>query len=276
MDETIEQSEQNHFEALRLAGPAIAGNAHARRDFLRLLGLGAGAAALAACGESVNKITGTAATAASSVTPATVAGGSVTYDFGRADDLGVLDFAYAAEQLGAAFYQQVTSNSAFGSIFSAGEQQILRDFYGHELSHRDFFTAFFNASGATGTMVHPNFASVTFSNRLSVLQTARAIENTCVFALNNAAGYLHNGTYLALAGKLVSVEARQAAALNDLLNPKAANPGDMANPIFAPNVIDFDYPDTATTPPRTPKQVLQTVVQRVQPLVVETINVQNL
>ena len=118
-------------------------------------------------------------------------------------------------------------------------------------SRRDFFRA---ALGSGGITVTPNFSSVNFGNRSSVLTAAHTFENTCVYALNGSGMYLRNAPYLAVAGKLVSVEARQASALNDLLNPKSGD--------FAPNVFDAGL---------TPQQV----VAIVQPFVVETITVTN-
>ncbi|GJG85330.1 hypothetical protein tb265_05110 [Gemmatimonadetes bacterium T265] len=223
---------------------------HDRRNFFRLAGLGGAAVALAACGVDPTRATAVAGSAAASTAAAT-GGGSVTYDFGLTNDGGILNFAYAMEQLGEAFYANATSNAQFATIFSAGEQRILRDFLGHETAHRDLFKA---ALGAAGIVVTPNFSSVNFADRTSVLTTARTFENTCVAALNGAGPLLHVAANLALAGKLVSVEARQASALNDLLSPKSG--------AFAPS--DFDMGDTP-----------QQVVAIVQPFVVEKINVIN-
>lgn len=250
MDETIERNAgRTEHQLTALAGPALSGDVHARREFLRLAGLGGAAVALAACGVEPSRLTAAGANAAAAT--AAASGGSVTYDFGLTNDVGILNFAYAMEQLGMALYAQVTSNAQFTNIFSAAEQRILRDLLGHETAHRDFFKA---ALGANGITVTPNFSSVNFADRTSVLTTARTFENTCVAALNGAGPLLHNVAYLAIAGKLVSVEARQASALNDLLSPKSG--------AFAPS--DFDMPDTP-----------QQVVSIVQPYVVEKINVIN-
>jgi hypothetical protein len=63
-----------------------------------------------------------------------------------------------------------------------------------------------------------DFSSIDFSSRSSVLGTARAFEDLGVSAYNGAGELLQNADYLLLAGKIVSVEARHAAAIRDLIN----------------------------------------------------------
>src|SRR6201992_284375 len=61
---------------------------------------------------------------------------SGTTDVGSGDT-GILNFAYALEQLEAAFYTQV--NASFYTNASATEKAILSDIMNHEIAHRDFF-----------------------------------------------------------------------------------------------------------------------------------------
>src|ERR1700742_2970445 len=56
-----------------------------------------------------------------------------------AGDPGILNFAYALEQLEAAFYIQV--NASFYTNATDAEKQILSDIMNHEIAHRDFFKA---------------------------------------------------------------------------------------------------------------------------------------
>ncbi|MDQ3021210.1 MAG: ferritin-like domain-containing protein [Bacteroidota bacterium] len=134
-------------------------------------------------------------------------------------DVGVLNYAYALEQLEAAFYIQVTSSFYGGA--TAAEIAILQDIRDHEIAHRDFFKA------AIGTAAIPSlevdFSTINFTNRASVLNTAKAFEDLGVSAYNGAGYLLQDATYLELAGKIVSVEARHAAAIRDLLNPRSAD-----------------------------------------------------
>lgn len=146
------------------------------------------------------------------------------FDLG-AGNLGILNYAYALEQLEAAFYTNVLSGSYWMGA-PAEEKQILEDLYNHEVIHREFFRTAI-------TSVAPNditpdlefdFSGVDFSSRASVLETSKILEDTGVAAYNGA-GKLINVSdaaglaYLTLAGKIVSVEARHASAIRDLLNP---------------------------------------------------------
>ena len=64
-----------------------------------------------------------------------------------------------------------------------------------------------------------DFSAVDFSSRKSVLTTAQTFEDLGVSAYNGAGRLLKNSDYLLAAGKIVSVEARHAATIRDLLHP---------------------------------------------------------
>jgi hypothetical protein len=133
-------------------------------------------------------------------------------------DVGVLNYAYALEQLEADFYTRVRAGSYYTSSATAAEKQILDDLYYHEIIHRDFFKAAITAAGATPIKaletVYPNG---TFDTKANVLTTAKAFEDLGVAAYNGAARYITTAQYLFIAGKIVSVEARHAAVIRDLL-----------------------------------------------------------
>jgi rubrerythrin len=145
-------------------------------------------------------------------------GTSKLIDVGSGDP-GILNFAYALEQLEAAFYTQV--NSSFYTNITDEEKTILTDIMNHEIAHRDFFKAALG-SAAIATLSF-DFSSVNFSDRTSVLMTAKALEDTGVSAYNGAGQYITSPAYLTLTGKIVSVEARHASAIRDLLNPLSAD-----------------------------------------------------
>jgi rubrerythrin len=149
--------------------------------------------------------------------PTAPASGTTT-DVGSGDP-GILNFAYALEQLEAAFYIKV--NASFYSNITAEEQQILTDIMNHEVAHRDFFKAALGTA-AIKTLSF-DFSSVDFTSRTAVLSTAKALEDTGVSAYNGAGKYIQSPDYLTLAGKIVSVEARHAAAIRDLLMPKTSS-----------------------------------------------------
>jgi hypothetical protein len=150
------------------------------------------------------------------------------FDLGGGD-AGILTYAYALEQLEADFYTKVVNGNTFGSIFSSAEREILVDLYNHEVIHREFFKAALTGAlkEEAAMRLLPNLSfkydSVSFGNRNQVLATAQALEDTGVSAYNGAGRFLQNPEYLLLAGKIVSVEARHAAAIRDLINPKSAS-----------------------------------------------------
>lgn len=133
-------------------------------------------------------------------------------------DVGVLNYAYALEQLEAAFYTQVRTGSYYTGGSTRAEQSVLDDLYYHEVIHREFFKAAITAAGATPLKdLTVNFSSINFSDRTSVLSAARSFEDLGVAAYNGVAQYITSAAYLHLATKIMSVEARHAAIIRDLV-----------------------------------------------------------
>jgi Ferritin-like domain/Filamin/ABP280 repeat len=130
-------------------------------------------------------------------------------------DTGVLNYAYALEQLEAAFYTAVVAAPFTG--ITADETQVLTEIRDHEVIHREFFRAALAADAIPDLAV--DFASVDFTSRTAVLEAARSLEDLGVSAYNGAAFLLDDPELLLTAGKIVSVEARHAAAIRSLLEP---------------------------------------------------------
>jgi rubrerythrin len=196
-----------------------------RRNFLRSAGIAASVGALAMACKDDDMDT---------VTPGT------TVDLGSGD-VGVLNYAYALEQLEAAFYTQVIATPYAG--MSDAEKMILTDIRDHEIIHRDFFKAALTAAAPTKIIpgLEVNFSSIDFNKRDVVLGAARLFEDTGVAAYNGAGNMIKDKTYLLLAGKIVSVEARHAAVIRDLLKPKTTD-------FAGDDVIDADGLDKAIDP----------------------------
>jgi hypothetical protein len=135
-------------------------------------------------------------------------------------DTGILNYAYALEQLEAAFYGAVVAGGYFANA-NAEEKTIMGDLEKHERAHREFFKA------ALGSMAIANlevdFSSIDFNSRTSVLNAAKTFEDLGVAAYNGAGQFLESADLLLIAGKIVSVEARHAAAIRDLINPGSAD-----------------------------------------------------
>ncbi len=130
-------------------------------------------------------------------------------------DTGILNYAYALEQLEAAFYIKVVASPY--SQMSVMEKSYLTDIRDHEIAHREFFKAALASKAIQALEV--DFSAINFSDRTSVLGTAKAFEDLGVSAYNGAGKLITNPDYLTLAGKIVSVEARHAAWIRDLITP---------------------------------------------------------
>jgi hypothetical protein len=183
----------------------------ARRSFLRYAGIGVatvGIMGAAACHKD------------STVTP------TPGIDIGSGD-IGILNFAYALEQLEAAFYTKVIASPYTG--ITAQETLYLTSIRDHEILHRNFFKAAIGASAIASLTV--NFSSIDFTSRTSVLGAAKAFEDLGVMAYDGAGYLIQSPTYLTLAGKIVSVEARHAALIRNMIS---------ANTFVGPDVLASD------------------------------------
>ncbi len=135
-------------------------------------------------------------------------------------DTGILNYAYALEQLEAAFYAEVMKGGYFANA-SAEEKTIMGDLEKHERAHREFFKAALGTNAIPGLEV--DFSTIDFSDRDSVLGAAKTFEDLGVAAYNGAGQFLESADLLLIAGKIVSVEARHAAAIRDLISPGSAD-----------------------------------------------------
>ena len=191
-----------------------------RRNFLKWSGTAAATMLLIACDQSPTEPS--TAPVSSDATAQTATAGQVAINLNN--DLGILNFAYALEQLEAASLLSGRRPLLFrsdqrGAGYPVRHQE-------HEVVHREFFRA------ALGSAAIPNlavdFSAVDFGSRDSVLVAAKVFEDTGVGAYNGAAQFLSDGDYLLAAGKIVSVEARHASAIRDVLGrsfaPQAFTP----------------------------------------------------
>ena len=199
-----------------------------RRNFFKMMAAGGAVvllpSMLSSC-DSVNKL----------IAPGPGGTGNpLTIDF-SAGDTAILQFAYVLEQLEADFYTQVYTRNSFSGTatgsYTATEKSILTDIMYHEILHRDFLKT---ALGTNGNFtITTDYPGLDFTNPTAVLTAAKAFEFLGVAAYNGAGQYITNATYLTLAGKIVSVEARHASAIADLLSPKTN--------AFAPQTFENAY-----------------------------------
>lgn len=153
-------------------------------------------------------------------------------------DVGILNYAYALEQLEAAFYLTVVDNFSQSDLSSA-EKSVLDDLSKHEVAHREFFKKALGTNAIADLEV--DFSSIDFSSRTSILATAKAFEDLGVAAYNGAGKYIQNADYLVAAGEIVSVEARHASTIRDLINP-------MSMDFAGSDVVDSNGLDQAMEP----------------------------
>jgi len=129
-------------------------------------------------------------------------------------DIAILNYAYALEQLEAAFYIQLVNNPYSG--MTDMEKSFFTDIRDHEIAHREFFKVALGAKAISS--LEFNLAGVNFNSRETVLATAKTFEDLGVSAYNGAGWLIKDVNYLLLAGKIVSVEARHAAWVRDMID----------------------------------------------------------
>jgi hypothetical protein len=147
----------------------------------------------------------------------------------RLGDVAILNFALEMEELQAALYAQALQHAGLTGELA----QYARVVGGHERAH----VAFLRETLGSRAKPAPAFDfgdAVTNSDRFAA--TARSLEDLGVAALDGQAGNLTKPSLAAVA-TIVSVEARHAAWIRDLLGelpaPAAANPAQTAAQVTA-------------------------------------------
>lgn len=176
-----------------------------RRDFLRVLGIGGTAVLLpsvfAACDDDDDPV-GNGGN-----------NGAVTLNLGT--EAGILNYAFALEQLEAGFYEAVVASAAFNGM-TAELKEVFTDLRNHEVAHREFFRQVIPAASRIGNLAfNTTTLTASLASAATILKTSETFEDLGVAAYNGAGKYLTAGNLL-LAGKIVSVEARHAAAIRDI------------------------------------------------------------
>ena len=191
--------------SLLIESPEDLWRASTRRSFLRLLGVG-GTIALAptlfaACSDSKGTITGPS---------------NAQAQLDLSNDIGIFNYAYALEQLEAAFYSAVVGASNFSTLFTdAKERELLTDIRNHEVAHREFLKQALGSSAIPTLALSSTTVAALIADRATILKNAQSFEDLGVAAYNGAGKQLKDARNLLVAGKIVSVEARHAAAIRD-------------------------------------------------------------
>ena len=198
-----------------------------RRNFLRIMGVGGTVVLLpsvfAACGDDDDGPTGNG----NDDDPVVL---------NLSNDFGILNYAYALEQLEAAFYSAVVGSAAFAGL-SPEEKEVMTDLRNHEVIHREYFRAALGGNRIRNLELNATTVAAVIANRDIILRTAETFEDLGVAAYNGAGKYLASADFLTMAGKIVSVEARHAAAIRDMRDALGILGGDADNTRFAGDTV---------------------------------------
>ncbi len=174
-----------------------------RRSFLQVMGLGGVIVLMpsvfSACGDDGG----------------TTEPPNTRYTLDLSTDVGILNYAYALEQLEAAYYTVALTSAGFAAL-SANEKEVLSDLQKHEVIHREFLKQVLGTAAIPTIDFNATTVGTLTANRNVLLSTSQLLEDTGVSAYNGAGKYLTNAANLLVAGKIVSVEARHAAAIRDI------------------------------------------------------------
>ena len=223
----------------------LARDPSSRKRFIRMMGGGAAASGLAvllsACGGDDDDGSDTGA-AASTSTPTTT-GGPAT----GTSDVKIVNYALTLEFLEADFYQQVIDSGVITDKKTANLAKMIGQ---NENEHVDALKAAVEQLGGTPvTAPKTKFEDVLAGGPDMILMTAATVENLGASAYLGQAGNIESKDILAAALSIHSVEARHAAALNELVGRGFKGSGPLEGSI----------PDGAFAKPMTMDEVLEQV-----------------
>ena len=217
-------------------------DASSRKKFLKMTG-GAGAAGalsmlIAACGGKKDTTTTTAAGADTQSRSSAAKGGG---------DVEIVNYALTLEHLEAEFYKEVLAS---GVIKDAKVGALAKKFGATEQDHVDALTAAVEKLGGTpAAKPQTRFQDIISAGPKKILETAAAVENLGAAAYLGQAGRIKSKEILAAALSIHSVEARHAAALNQLIGAgfKGSLPdGAFAKPMSMAQVLKQVQPFIAS------------------------------
>jgi len=156
------------------------------------------------------------AVATGSLYGASAVTGYVTRAFAQSGggDLEILNFALTLEYLEAAFYEEALSKANL----SGDAKKLAKEIGDHEKQHVDALTGAIKKAG--GKPVAAPKVTFPLTNQASFLKLAETFEETGVSAYNGAAPMISSTEVLGVAGSIVQVEARHAAAIRLLKGDK--------------------------------------------------------
>ena len=199
----------------------LADDPSSRKRFFKMLGgagaVGAFSVLLAACGDDDDDKDTTGGSAGSDVSKADAAG-----------DLAIVNYALTLEYLEAEFYAQVIDS---GVIKDKATIEIAKKFGETEQEHVDALKAVAADLGTPAKKPKTKFEDTIAKGPTAVLQAAADVENLGAAAYLGQAGSIKDKGILASALAIHTVEARHAAALNELIGRGFAGKGPLQGSI---------------------------------------------
>jgi rubrerythrin len=185
----------------------LADDPSSRKRFFKMLGgagaVGAATVLLAACGDDAKDA------------GATPAAASTTPEADNAGDLKIVNYALTLEYLEATFYQEVLDS---GAIKDKKIGDLAKQLAQTEQQHVDALIATAKSLGGTpATKPKTKFQDTIAKGPDTILMTAATVENLGAAAYLGQAANIKSKDILAAALSIHSVEARHAAALNQLV-----------------------------------------------------------
>ena len=136
----------------------------------------------------------------------------------KKQDTKILNYALTLEYLEAEFYRQAVANGAAAGAALA-LATVIRD---HEIAHVKFLKKALGRAAVKSPKF--NFGD-TVTNPDKFLQTAYVLENTGVAAYLGQAGRIKQTAVLGAAGSILTVEARHAGAVGQLIGKEVSPDG---------------------------------------------------
>jgi rubrerythrin len=203
-----------------------------RKKFLKMAGVGgAGALALliAACGNDNTEGSGTSTGSGSSGSDMG-GNGAAAKQFGSGD-AGIAKYALTLEYLEADFYKQ----AAASGMLKGDALELGKVFGEHEAEHVDALEAMMKKLGIA--LPPKPTGKFPLDSQDAILELAATVENLGAAAYLGQANRIKDKEVLAAALSIHSVEARHAAALNQVLGKTATPDGGFAKPASMDEVL---------------------------------------
>lgn len=179
-----------------------------RRDLLKIVAVGA--FSLTAIGCKKNILSDTA-------NPEINPGNRI--DFAAVNDIGLLNYIYALEQLEAAFY--IKACETLPADFTDLQKVYFNELKLHEQTHEQYLASIIGIQAAIGKLEF-DFSSIDFSSKTAVLLTAQTFEDLGVAAYNGALERAGGITAISILSQIATVEARHAAWARNQVSDRSA------------------------------------------------------